>query len=70
MSDQIASRQVMFDRGAAAFVKGHGVDDHHMNPGSPAITEWQNGWHNARRAYERCTQPQAQAVTRSAGSPP
>lgn len=62
MTDQIATRKMMFDRGAAAFVKGLGADDHGMNPGSPAITEWQNGWHNARRAYMRATQQQAELV--------
>lgn len=32
------------DRGAQAFDEGRGIDAHHMNPGSPAIKAWQEGW--------------------------
>lgn len=35
-------------RGADAFDEGRGVDDHHMNPGAPAIKDWQAGWHQRR----------------------
>lgn len=35
-------------RGADAFDEGRSVDDHHMNAGSPAIKDWQYGWHQRR----------------------
>jgi hypothetical protein len=44
MSDQIVSRDAMRARGAAAFKAGRRRDDHYMNPGSPAIEDWQAGW--------------------------
>lgn len=31
-------------RGADAFDRGVGIDEHHMNPGSPAIADWKKGW--------------------------
>ena len=62
MTFQIVSRQAMFQRGAAAFVKGQGVDDHHMNPGAPAIADWQAGWRNAQLAYLRATKPQVELM--------
>lgn len=47
--DQIISRAMIFDRGAAGFDKGLGINDHGMNPGAPAIPDWQAGW-RARQA--------------------
>lgn len=44
MTDQIVSREHMRATGSAAFAAGKGRDDHNMNPGSAAITEWQAGW--------------------------
>ena len=35
-------------RGAKAYDEGLGADDHGMNPGSPAIKDWQYGWHQRR----------------------
>jgi hypothetical protein len=35
-------------RGADAFDEGRGIDDHHMNPGAPAIADWQKGWRERR----------------------
>jgi hypothetical protein len=35
---------MMMDRGAAAFDKGLGIDDHDMNHGAAAIQWWQAGW--------------------------
>ena len=37
-------------RGADAFDQGRGIDDHHMNPGAPAIADWQQGWRDRRAA--------------------
>jgi len=47
MTFAIISRQTMRNRGADAFEKGEGRDDHHMNPGSAAIPVWQEGWDQA-----------------------
>lgn len=46
--ESIISRETIRARGAAAFDQGRGVDDHHMNPGAPAIKDWQFGWHTRR----------------------
>jgi hypothetical protein len=46
--DEIISRETIKARGAHAFDQGKGVDDHYMNPGAPAIAEWQFGWHTRR----------------------
>lgn len=35
-------------RGADAFYRGISIDDHHMNPGVPAIADWQAGWLSAQ----------------------
>ena len=37
-------------RGAFAFDEGRGIDDHHMNPGAPAIADWRKGWIERRAA--------------------
>ena len=37
-------------RGADAFDRGVGIDDHHMNPGAPAIADWRKGWLERRAA--------------------
>jgi hypothetical protein len=47
MNGQIVSRDYMHAKGRAAFEAGEGRDDHHMNPGSVAIEEWQAGWDRA-----------------------
>ena len=31
-------------RGADAFDRGVGIDDHGMNPWAPAVAHWQRGW--------------------------
>lgn len=59
MSDQIVSREYMRARGRVAFEAGKGRDDHHMNPGSPAIVEFQDGWD---RAYAEWAHPEATAA--------
>lgn len=48
MTDNIISRETIRARGARAYNRGRGVDDHNMNPGSAAIKDWQFGWHTAR----------------------
>lgn len=62
MTDQIVSRTEMHRRGAAAFVRGLGRDDHNMNAGAPAIEDWQKGHDAAAAAYTRATMAQAEAV--------
>ena len=42
--------EIVRERGAKAFDDGRGIDDHHMNPGSPAIKDWQQGWRDRRAA--------------------
>jgi hypothetical protein len=36
--------EMMRQRGADAFDNGHGIDDHNMNPWSPAVADWREGW--------------------------
>lgn len=36
--------EIMRQRGADAFDRGLGIDDHHMNEGAPAIADWRKGW--------------------------
>lgn len=35
---------IMRARGADAFERGLGIDDHDMNPWSSAVSDWQAGW--------------------------
>ena len=42
--------EIMRQFGADAFDQGRDIDDHHMNPGSPAIADWQKGWRDRRAA--------------------
>lgn len=56
--DQIISRDTIKARGADAFDKGLGVDDHNMNPGVPAIADWQFGWHTRRIERSRARRTQ------------
>lgn len=37
-------------RGADAFDRGVGIDDHGMNPWAPAVIHWQRGWRERRAA--------------------
>lgn len=48
MTDQVISRALIRSKGAAAYRAGQSRDNHHMNPGSAAIEEWQAGWDEAR----------------------
>lgn len=36
-----------FERGRRAHANGRGIDDHHHNPGAPAIADYQRGWRQA-----------------------
>ena len=42
--------EIMRERGADAFDRGLGVDDHNMNPGVAAIADWRKGWMDRRAA--------------------
>lgn len=53
VDDSIISRETIRARGASAYDAGRGVDDHRMNPGSPAIKDWQFGWHTRRIEREQ-----------------
>ena len=64
--DQIVSRAMIFDRGAAAFAKGLGLNDHNMNPGAPAIADWQAGWKDAKQRWNRAMRRQAEVVVMEA----
>lgn len=44
LSIKVATPAMHRERGAAAFDRGARIDEHHMNPGSPAILDWQRGW--------------------------
>ena len=48
-------------RGADAFDRGLGIDDHGMNPGSAAIADWRKGWQE-RQAQVAAQQVLAQAM--------
>jgi hypothetical protein len=48
MTDQIVSRTYMHAKGRAAYEAGKRRDEHHMNPGSPAILDFQDGWDRAK----------------------
>ena len=67
MDEAIISRDTIRERGAFAFDQGRNVDDHHMNPGAPAIADWQAGW------LERQAEVYAREVVKFAmgvGTPP
>ena len=51
-SIKAATPDMMRERGALAFDQGRGIDDHHMNPSAPAVTDWRLGWME-RRAERR-----------------
>lgn len=56
LSISTISPGMQFDRGVTAHAHGRGYDDHYMNPGAPAIKDWQRGWlaaeHQARAASQ------------------
>jgi hypothetical protein len=58
------------ERGAHAFDQGLGVDDHHMNPGAPAIRDWQFGWHTRRIERSRKAGNHVPATGELLGCPP
>lgn len=62
MCDQIVSRSMIFDRGAAAFNAGLPRDSHNMNWHAPALPDWLAGYDCA--AQESCAlfRKQAEAV--------
>lgn len=48
MDDPIISRDMIRARARKAFAQGRGRDEHGMNPGSPAVVDWQD-------EHDRCT---------------
>ena len=62
MTDQIVSRSMIFDRGAAAFNAGRTRDSHNMNWHSPALTDWLAGYDHAQRRWDEATSKQAVVV--------
>jgi hypothetical protein len=44
------------DRGAQAYLDGHGVNDHGLPEDSSARKQWQYGWHQQRIVFERAGQ--------------
>lgn len=51
LSISLITPEIMRELGADDFDRGRGVDEHGMNPGAPAIKDWQYGWH--QRLVER-----------------
>jgi hypothetical protein len=64
LSISVVTPDMQFDRGAQAYDEGRGVHDHYMNPGAPAIRDWQYGWHTRR--VERSRANACQAAQRAA----
>jgi hypothetical protein len=60
---------LMRERGAEAFDRGLGVEDHEMNHDAAARKDWQFGWHARRiqRSRERGNQAAQQAPTEALG---
>lgn len=50
LSIALVTPEMQRQRGADAFDRGLGIDDHHMNEGSPAIEDWRKGWMERRAA--------------------
>ena len=38
-------------RGADAFDRGVGIDDHGMNPWAPAVADWRKGWQERQAQF-------------------
>jgi len=62
LSIRLVTPDMQRDRGAQAFDEGRGVDDHHMNPGAPAIRDWQFDWHTRRIERSRKAGNQVQQL--------
>jgi hypothetical protein len=50
MDEAIIPRETIRQRGAWAFDQGRSIDDHGMNPGAPAIEDWQDGYRERQAA--------------------
>lgn len=62
MCDQIVSRSMIFDRGAADFNAGRPRDSHNMNWHSPALPDWLAGYDHAAKVWAQATNKQAVAI--------
>ena len=62
MTDQIVSRAMIFNKGAAAFNAGRPRDSHNMNPWAPALPDWLAGYDHAERLWSAATRKQAVVV--------
>jgi hypothetical protein len=54
-SIRIVPPEFWFNRGAQAYDQGLGIDDHNMNPWSPAVADFRKGWQQrqAERAVDQ-----------------
>lgn len=62
--------EMQFERGVDAHAHGRGIDDHYMNPGSPAIKDWQTGWRFAEQMARAAARPCAAAPQLVGVAPP
>lgn len=53
MDEAIISRETIRNQARAAFIKGRGRNDHNMNPGASAVTDWQAEWDRCHRAMRQ-----------------
>jgi hypothetical protein len=57
MTDQVVSREMMFNRGAEAARQGKPRDGHHMNAWAPAVPDWQAGHDYVTKARTKHARP-------------
>jgi len=62
----LVSPEMHFDRGYAAFRRGESINGHNMNPGAPAITDWQRGY----RASQMDSHAELACLHAMEGTPP
>lgn len=67
--DNIVSRDTMRQRGAAAFDRDVSIDGHNMDPGAPAIIDWQAGWRE-RQAVVYAREAVGSMLAQAEVSPP
>lgn len=62
MTEQIISREAMFNRGAEAARRGLARDEHNMNAWAPAVPDWQAG-------HDYVTKARAKLAPNAGGQP-